>query len=188
VDHLGEVGRLEVLVALQQLGGALVRGGLVQPQDVLDGDGHRRSSPPGQTRERACGPTLPDEHLHGYPVAGALPLDGDILHGGVDEAVLEPYPHRPVEQLCHHEGLVGPLLEAAHVDQPRGDHLAAVDRGNPGHRHEHPAPPRHLHDQADHPRPAPRRAEGHHDVANPADLVAEGVEHAQPSQPGHEDP
>ena len=45
------------------------------------------------------------------------------------------------------------LLEAAHVEQPGRVDLPAVDVGDPGHRHEDPAAPRHLDDQADDARP-----------------------------------
>ena len=112
----------------------------------------------------------------------------DVVDGGV---VRRPSGvrtvHRPVEHLGQHQGLGGALLEAAHVDQAGGDDLAAVDVGDPGHRHEDPAPAEHLDDQAEHARPAPAGAERDHDVADPADLVAERVEDAQAGQAADED-
>src|SRR5699024_196448 len=53
--------------------------------------------------------------------------------------------------------------------------------GHPRHRHEDPAAPGHLDDEADDPR-APGGGEGDDDVAYPTDLVAEGVEDLEARQ------
>src|SRR5699024_11039682 len=79
------------------------------------------------------------------------------------------------------EGLGGALLEAAHVDQAGRDDLTPFDGGHPRHRHEDPAAPGHLDDEADDPR-APGGGEGDDDVAYPTDLVAERVEDLEARQ------
>ena len=82
---------------------------------------------------------------------------------------------------------VGPLLEAAHVEQPGRVDLPAVDVGHPGHRHEDPAPAEDLGHQAEHARLLDLGADRHDEVAHLADLVALGVEDRQPDEAGHVD-
>ena len=94
---------------------------------------------------------------------------------------------RAVEHLADHQGLGGPLLEAAHVEQPGRVDLPAVDVGDPGHRHEDLPPPEHLGHHPEHARLAALRAERHHEVTHLADLVALGVEDRQPDEAGRED-
>ena len=141
VQDAGEVGGVELLEGGQQVGRALAGLLDLQPAGVapLDGEGLAAAA-------QALAGT-PDEQPGDRPVAGALLLDADVLdhRGG---AVLEQG-HRAVEQLAEHQGLGGPLLEAAHVDQAGRDDLAGVDGGHPGHRHEDPAAAGHLDDQAE---------------------------------------
>src|SRR5262249_19027875 len=105
---------------------------------------------------------------------------GALDAGGLDR-------HRAVEHLADHQGLGLPLLEATHVEQSGRVHLAGVDVGHPGHRHEDAAPAEHLGDEAEHPRLARLGPDRHHDVAHLADLVALRVEDRQPDQSGRVD-
>ena len=118
------------------------------------------------------------------PSPGSGPAHRGVEHGG-GAAVLADR-HGTVQQLAEHPDLVRPLLGPAHVDQPGGDHVTGVDRGDPGHRQEDPPPPEHLHHQPEHPRRLVPEPQGHDHVADLADLVPVRVEHRQPAQPGHE--
>ena len=123
---------------------------------------------------------------HG-PTAGAELLDADVLDGRVDDhPLVGAHLDGALEELGDDQGLVAALLEAAHVDQAGGDDLTALDRGDPGHRHEDASPPGHLDDQADDARPGAAQAEGDDDVADPADLVTERVEDAELGQAADE--
>ena len=105
----------------------------------------------------------------------------------VSGSSVSPQRDPPVEQLADDQRLAGPLLEPAHVQTRVDDHLAGVDRRDPGHRQEDPAARRHLHDQAEHAGRLAVMAQHHHEVAHLAHLVARRVEHADPGQVRHED-
>ena len=95
---------------------------------------------------------------------------------------------RTLEELGEDEGLVGPLLEAAHVDQARRDDLARIDRRHARQRQEHAAPLHDLDDEADDARElAHRRAVDDDDVADTAHLVPERVEDRGGDEAGDED-
>ena len=85
-----------------------------------------------------------------HPVAGAGLLHGDVEDGSLDAGAADAHP--AVEHLADDQGLGGPLLEAPHVQQAGGDHLARVDVGHPGHRGEDLAAAEDLDDEADHAR------------------------------------
>ncbi len=158
VDDLGEVGGLEVLVRLEQADRALAVGGLAQADDVLDRRragsrrGGARAGPARRGSRRCARRPAP------RPSRGCRLLDARRPR----RSRRRPRPRRVrtwtgrSKQLGDDQGLVGALLEAAHVDQAGGDDLTGVDRGDPGHRHEDPAPPGHLDDQADDARPRVR--------------------------------
>ena len=118
-----------------------------------------------------------DEELADEPVAGAVLVHGDVLDGGVAAAVREGDP--AVEHFGHHEGFRAALFEAAQIDQPGADDLGLVDGGDPGHRHEDALLAGNLDDDAHHVRGAPGSAGEHHDVAQPAQTVAQWVEDVQ---------
>ena len=92
-----------------------------------------------------------------------------------------------VEHLPDDQRLGRPLLEPAHVEQAGRVDLPAVDVRHPGHRHEDPATAEHLGHQAEHARLVDLGPDGHHEVADLADLVALGVEDRQPDEAGHVD-
>ena len=195
-DDLGEVGGLEVVVGLEQSLSALSTGLLVQPGHIADVDEHRlaRASPRQPRhrlrRRRHAGGGLAHEHLDAHPVAALALLDGEIFDERVAEAggdgIRGGDVHDALEQLGGHENLVRALFEAAHVDQAGGDDGPGVDRGDAGHRHEHPTPAGHLDDEPDHPGLGTVDREHHDDIAHPADLVTERVEDAQAGQSRHE--
>ena len=154
VDDLGEVGGLEVLVGLEQADRALAVGGLAQADDVLDRHEQGLAAAAPEPAQSAAARAGAHEGPRHGPAAGAELLDADVLDGRVDDhALVGAHLDRALEELGDDQGLVAALLEAAHVDQAGGDDLTALDRGDPGHRHEDPAPPRHLDDQADDARP-----------------------------------
>ena len=143
---------MQVLVAREQLGRALVAGVALQTGDLVDVHEHRLAATTAQPRDAARtgrADALAAEDLDDDPVAVALLLHRDVLDGRVVAVLGGGDRHGAVEQLGQHQGLVGALLEAAHVDQAGGDDLPGVDARHPGHRHEHPAPAGHLDDQAD---------------------------------------
>ena len=179
VDHVGGVGRAQVGQRGDQVLGALVVLALLEPLDVVPL--HDVGLRPAAEALRALGQRDPGEH----PVAGAGLLHGDVEDDALDAAAA--HLHLAVEHLPDHEGLGRPLLEAAHVQQAGGDHLAGVDVGHPRHRGEDLAAAEHLDDQPHHPRLAYVGPQHHHDVAHLAHRVALGIEHRQPGQPGRED-
>ena len=92
-----------------------------------------------------------------------------------------------VEHLGHHQGFGAALFEAAEVDQPGADDLGLVDGRNPGHGDEDALLAGHLDDDAHHVRGAAGSAGEHHDVAQPAQTVAQGVEDVQAQKARNED-
>ena len=72
---------------------------------------------------------------------------------------------------------------------PRGEHdLVGLDAGDAAHRHEDPVPLLQLDDQPENARRLPVDAQRGHCVADPAELVAVGIEDADAGEPGEEDP
>ena len=118
---------LQVLVGLEQPLRALRRAAGAQAGDVARRAQHgvsprRRVS---RAAQRAAGRGRADEHLGDRPVALRVLLDREVLDGGLEDLALGS---RTVtsrsRSSAEHEGLVGALLEAAHVDQAGGDDLA----------------------------------------------------------------
>ena len=96
--------------------------------------------------------------------------------------------HPAVEQLGEDQRLAGPLVEPAQAHRAGGEHDGVrVDRGDPADRHEDPPAALDLGDEAEHLRRVGAEAQRDDDVADPADLVAVGVEDGQAGQPGDED-
>ncbi len=138
----------------------------------------RRSAPPR---------SLADEVLVDLPVAaGGQLLDGHVQDG--DLLVILDQPDPPVQELAEDEPLGGPLLEAPHVDDAGGDDLAGLDARHPGHRQEDPPAADHLDHQPQDAGRASADPQHRHQVADPADLVAVGVEDGHPGQVRDEDP
>ena len=183
VDHRGRVGRAQVGERRDQVDGALAGLAAGEAVDVAPLDDVRLRPAP-----EALGRLLdgdPGEH----PVAAAGLLHRDVEDHALDVAAA--HLDLAVEHLADDQGLGRALREAAHVEQPGGDHLAGVDGGDPGHRHEDLAAAEHLDHQPDHPRlrdlGGRAGAHHHHHVAHLAHLVALGVEHRQPGEAGRED-
>ena len=188
VDELGEVGGLEALIALEQLGGALTLGLQLQPGHLVDVDEDRLAPTPTEPGDAAgTAGSLAGEHLDDEPVPVALLLDGEVLDRRVERLVRRDDADVALEQLGDHQRLAGPLLEPAHVDQTGGDDLSGVDAGDTRHRDEDPTTPGHLDHEAYHAGGPASRAELHDDVTDAAHLVTEWVEHPQSGQACHED-
>ena len=184
VQHVGEVGGLGVLVGGQQELRTLLLGAGREAPHVPRLDQHGLTAPP-QPQPGLARLLAPDEQLGDQPVAVALLLHADVHDGGRAGAVEEL--DVPVEQLADRQRLGRPLLEAPHVDQAGADDRTGVHARHPREGQEHPAAAGDLHDEPD----GARRALGpqeHDDVAHPADLVAQRVEHRGPGQARGEDP
>ena len=135
--------------------------------------GHRPApAQPGQARLRAA---LSAKDLGDAPVPGAFLLDGDVLDGRLDDALVGARLDRPLDELGQHESLVGALLKAAHIDQAGRDDLPPVDARHAGHRHEDAPLARHLDGETDDAGALAVEAEGDDDVADPADLITSTV-------------
>ena len=174
LEGFGEVGGLEVLVRGHELGGGLGLGlGALQGIGPVDDEGFVAAQP----AERRQGVAAADEELADEPVAGAVPVHGDVLDGRIAAAVREGHP--AVEHFSHHEGFRAALFEPAQIDQAGADDLRLVDGGNPRHRHEHPLLAGNFDDDAHHVRGAPGPAGEHHDIAQSAQTVAQRVEDIQ---------
>ena len=156
VDGLGEVGGLEVLVVLEQPGRALLVGGVAQAGDVLDGHDERLAAAAAEPRmselrlEVRRTKTRVTDQLRAWFCS--RPMSSTVASTSL--ALLVAHLDVALDELGEDEGLVGPLLEAAHVDQAGRDDLAAVDGGHAGHRDEDPTAARHLDDEPDDSRPA----------------------------------
>ena len=146
VDDAGGVGGAHLVQGRDQVGGALRGLAAHQPDDVapLDDVGLAATA-------QALAPQPLARLLHGdpaqHPVAGARLLHRDVVDGAGDAALAALAGldgDRAVEHLADHERLGRALLEPAHVQQPGGVDLPAVDVGDPGHRDEDPAAPEHL--------------------------------------------
>ncbi len=171
VDHVGGVRGTQVGERGDQVLGALVVLALVETLDVvpLHDVGLRSPAEP----LGALGERDPGEH----PVPGPGLFHRDVEDDSLDAGAAHLHP--AVEHLPDDKGLGRPLLEAAHVQQAGGDHLARVDVGHPGHRREDLAAPEDLHDETHHARLSYVGPQHHDDVAHLAHLVALGVEDGQ---------
>ena len=94
--------------------------------------------------------------------------------------------HATAEHLGDDAHFAAALLEAAHVDQPRGDDLAAADAGDPADRDEDAAFAGDLDDEPDDARRI-ALAIDHENIAHLADPVTGGVEDGAPGEAGDED-
>ena len=190
VQGVGDVGGAHLPVAGREQRGALLALVGEQAADVVEVD--LRGPAAAAAQAAGVGP-LAHEDPGDLPVAVALDLQGHVLdHGGgagtagVPPAVGHPRQHhRALQQVGEDEDLGGPLLEAAHVHQAGGDHLARAHRGHPRDGHEDPPPTGDLRDQPHRPG-APLAAGQQHDVAHAAHRVAQGVEDRQAGEPRDE--
>ncbi len=181
MQHLGEVGRLELGERRQEAHGPLRAAVCRQGADLVQLH-EQRLAASAQPR-RLPGDDPADEQPRHHPVLAGREVQADVLHDHVAAAVGHRQP--TVEQVLDHEGLAGPLLEAAHVDQTGADDLARLHGRDPGHRQEHPSAAGHLDEEPD--RAGPGGAEDDHDVPDPAHLVAHRVEDSEPDEAGGED-
>ena len=150
VDDVGGVGGAHLVQRRDQVRGALGLLAQGQPDHVAPLH-HVGLAAPAQALGR-----LLDGDPAQHPVAVAGLLHAHVVHRAGDAGAR--HAHRAVEDLAHHQGLGGALLEAAHVEQPGRVDLPAVDVGHPGHRHEDPAPAEDLGHQPEHPGLAPPRS------------------------------
>ncbi|OIQ78098.1 hypothetical protein GALL_402070 [mine drainage metagenome] len=184
VQHVGEVGRLQVFVRCEQQRGALPGRAARQACHGVPVDHEGLAAAP-QQRALAGRHVPAHEDLREQPVPVALLLDRQVLDGRASRPVDEL--DGPVEELADRQGLGGALLEPPHVHQPGGDHLPDVDAGHARERQEHAATPGHFDDQPDRAG-SPARPEQHDDVAHAPDQVADGVEDGGAGEARDEDP
>lgn len=182
VQHVGEVGGLEVVHRGQQRRGALLLRRRRQAGHL--GGVHHLALPSHEEPAPAAVPFLPHEQLGHQPVPVPLLLQPDILDGDLLATVAQG--DHAVQQLAHHQRLRGPALEPSQIQQPVRDDSAGIDGGDAGEREEDAPLPGHLHDQAD-GAGCLTYPEQHHDVMHPADTVPERVEDADAGEARDED-
>src|SRR5829696_7944328 len=118
-----------------------------------------------------------DEQLAHKPVTGAVAVHGDVLDSRIAAAISKGDP--PIEHFSHHKGFSAALFETAQVNQPGADDLRLVDRGDARHRYKDPFFSWHFDDDAHHMRGAAAAAGEHHNIAQPAQTVPQGIEDVQ---------
>ena len=152
LQHVGEVRGAQLVDRGQQAVDALLLLGALdrQPADVgpLERGRSQRGGGTRATHCATCTRVMRQSRCRSSSMAASTTVAG--WSSG-------PIGHAAVEELADHEGLAGPLLEAAHVDAGVDHDLAAVDGGHARDGQEDPAAALHLHDQAEHP----GRLDGH---------------------------
>lgn len=183
MQHVGEVGRAELLEGREEVLGALPVLLQREPGDRRPLHGQSLALVPPERPALA----LADEH----PVDLPVPAGRQLLHRDVEDRHLlarlhELYP--AVQQFPDDEALGGALLEPAHVHDTGGDDLARLDAGDSGHGQEDPAAGGQFDDQTEQSRRFPAHPQDGHQVADAAHLVAVRVEDGDAGEVGDEDP
>ena len=184
MQGIGEVGGLHLIVR-SNIGAGCLRFMQGRVDDRIPG--HQQAFPagPAQAQQPAGGFAAAHVVIGDDPVPVAFLAQPDVLHRRIAGAVGKD--HAAVKKLGGDQDLGATLDEAAHVHQAGADDLARFHGGDAGHRDKHAAFAGDLDDHADALGGFGERAGNHHDVTQPAQAVAQRVEHVKAQQACDED-